>query len=136
MSAIAPDRRPERALLLVSTSRDAQLTCELLERNGIAVHACAGPNDLQRELGRGVGMAIVAEEMLVDGSVQAVLGTFVEQQPPWSDLPVLVLARVGANSLQVGDAIATLGNVTLLERPLRVAALVSTVRMMLRARRR
>ena len=127
---------PERVLMLLSTSRDGEIACGLLEKADMAAHPCAGPKELQHELGRGVGAVILAEEALVDGSVQAVLGRFVEQQPAWSDLPVLLLARAGANSLQVGDAIATLGNVTLLERPLRVAALVSTVRMMLRARRR
>src|SRR3970282_1908952 len=59
-----------------------------------------------------------------------------ERRPRWSALPVLVLTRSGADSQQVGDAIARLGNVTLLERPLRLAALVSTVRTALRARER
>jgi len=57
-------------------------------------------------------------------------------QPAWSDLPILVLARPGADSITVGEAVASLGNVTLLERPLRVAGLVSIVRSALRARMR
>ncbi|MDQ3038412.1 MAG: HAMP domain-containing histidine kinase, partial [Pseudomonadota bacterium] len=53
-----------------------------------------------------------------------------------SDLPVLLLTRGGSDSLEVGDALALLRNVTLLERPLRVAALVTTVHTALRARNR
>ena len=57
-------------------------------------------------------------------------------QPPWSDLPVLVLTRSGADSAELDEAVRTLGNVTLLERPVRVATLLSAVRTALRARER
>lgn len=123
-------------LLLLATARDAELACGLLHKNGIATVACADAGMLRDELARGAGAVVVAEESLRLGVAQSVLARAVERQPPWSDLPLLVLAHPGANSLELGEAIATLGNVTLLERPLRVAALVSTVRMMLRARRR
>ena len=54
----------------------------------------------------------------------------------WSDLPVLVLTRRAPTPPEVGAAVRTLGNVTLLERPLRVATLLSAVRTALRARER
>ena len=57
-------------------------------------------------------------------------------QPPWSDLPVLLLTRAGADSQIAAQTLRTLGNVTLLERPVRVAALVSAVRSAFRARAR
>jgi signal transduction histidine kinase len=49
---------------------------------------------------------------------------------------VLVLTRRGADSTLASRAVSTLGNVTLLERPVRVAALASAVRSALRARER
>jgi signal transduction histidine kinase/CheY-like chemotaxis protein len=49
---------------------------------------------------------------------------------------VLVLTRQGADSADASLAVSALGNVTLLERPVRVATLVSTVRTALRARER
>jgi two-component system, sensor histidine kinase len=49
---------------------------------------------------------------------------------------VLVLTRPGADSDELGEAVRTLGNVTLLERPLRVATLLSAVRTAIRARDR
>jgi len=124
-----------RALLLLATARDANLTQDLLEREGIAAHACADVAVLRAELARGAGVVLIAEEALGHGA-QHVLVQALDAQPRWSDLPVLLLTRGGADSLEVGDAIALLRNVTLLERPLRVAALVSAVTTALRARQR
>ena len=56
------------------------------------------------------------------------LTKWLDRQPPWSDLPVIVIARQGADSAAVARAMDSLGNVTVLERPTRVAALVSAVR--------
>ncbi len=126
---------PSRVLLLLPTQRDAALTADILQKNGITAVICDGPPMLAAELALGAAAVLVAEESLAHGA-QATLIQAVELQPRWSDLPVLVLTRSGADSQQVGDAIAQLGNVTVLERPLRLAALVSTVRSALRARER
>jgi signal transduction histidine kinase/CheY-like chemotaxis protein len=64
------------------------------------------------------------------------LAAFIANQPPWSDLPVLLLTGQGADSITVARALQSLGNVTLLERPVRVSALVSAVRSAIRARMR
>ncbi len=126
----------ERLLLVLSTPRDTELARTLLTRAGIAVHVCATVAELQEELRRGVGAVLIAEEMLAPGNALTVLADAVEAQPHWSDLPVLIAAKGGADSLEVGDAISMLGNVILLERPLHVAALLSSVHAALRARRR
>jgi signal transduction histidine kinase len=60
----------------------------------------------------------------------------VRRQPAWSDFPIVVLTEEGASSEMALRTLETLGNVTLLERPVRVPALVSAVRSALRARRR
>jgi signal transduction histidine kinase/ActR/RegA family two-component response regulator len=121
--------------MLLPTSRDGDITQELLGRNGISACMCGDGLDLLRELARGAGALLVAEECLADGT-QGLLARYVESQPRWSDLPVILLTRDGADSLDVGDAVAMMGNVTLLERPLRVTALVSTLHSALRARHR
>ena len=64
------------------------------------------------------------------------LAGMVAGQPSWSDLPILLLTRPGADSSSVAWAASELGNVTLLERPVRVTALTSAVRSALRARMR
>ena len=126
----------DRVLLVLSTARDAELTAELLGRGDIRTHACPDGARLAEELRRGAGAVLVSEEMLGQGGAQVALAQVLEEQPHWSDLPVLVLTQGGADSLEAGDAVAMLGNVTLLERPLRVAALLSSVRSALRARHR
>ena len=57
-------------------------------------------------------------------------------QPPWSDLPILILTRPGADSEDTVEAVRVLGNVTLIERPVRRATLVTALRSALRARER
>jgi signal transduction histidine kinase/CheY-like chemotaxis protein len=123
----------KRVLLLLATARDSQLTLALLEQQGIPGLACGSAEHLRTELARGVGAVLIAEECLDHGGHDA-LRAALETQPAWSDMPILVLARAGADSTTVGEALAVLGNVTLLERPLRIAALVSVVRTALRAR--
>ena len=125
----------QRVLLLLATARDATLTCDLLARNGIAAQACDDAAALRAEIARGVGAVLLAEECLEHGA-QAVLAQVLETEPDWSDLPVLLLTRDGSDSLAVGDALAILRNVTVLERPLRVPALISAIATALRARRR
>ena len=124
-----------RVLSLLPTARDAQLSAELLGRHGILVKACRSDCDLADEVARGVGAILVSEEVLAAG-VHAVLDAAIRGQPRWSDLPVLLLTHDGPSSAATEEALATLGNVTLMERPLRVAGLVSTVRAALRARAR
>jgi signal transduction histidine kinase/CheY-like chemotaxis protein len=125
----------QRVLMLLATGRDASMTRDVLAQAGIHAEACAGPQQLAHDLAMGAGAVLVCEEALVAGA-HATLARLVDNQPQWSDLPVMVLTRRGADSPDVGDALEQLGNVTLLERPLRLATLISTVRTNLRARQR
>ena len=78
----------------------------------------------------------MAEEAIEGPAQLYALGGRVARQPAWSDLPVLLLARTGADSPLVRQAVRAMGNVTLLDRPVRVAALMTAVRTALRARGR
>jgi signal transduction histidine kinase/ActR/RegA family two-component response regulator len=125
-----------RVLLLLPTARDADITCTILEDNGLPCHVCRDATDLREQLALGAGALLMGEELLQADGVHAALAQTLEAQGAWSDLPVLILTGRGADSLAVGDAVAVLGNVTLLERPLRVSALLSALRTSLRARAR
>jgi signal transduction histidine kinase/ActR/RegA family two-component response regulator len=96
---------------------------------------CPDSTCLERAIRDGVGAVLLAEEGLAEGQWNKII-VEVAQQPPWSDLPILLLARHGADSPTVSEAINILGNVTLLERPLRPATLLSAVRTALKARKR
>ena len=123
-----------RVLVLAPTVKDGELTRAILARAGIACAGCADPGQVCEQLTAGAGAVLIAEEAIHGGDGR--LAEWLGRQPPWSDLPVLVLARAGADSPAVARAMDRLGNVAIVERPARVAALVSAVRSALRARRR
>ena len=126
--------REYRLLVLAPVGRDAQLVRTLLAAEDVDCHACPNVSAVLRELERGAAALLLAEEALAEDGGR--LAARIADQPSWSDLPVLLLTRTGANSPVASEAVATLGNVTLLERPVRVAALASAVRSALRARER
>jgi two-component system CheB/CheR fusion protein len=59
-----------------------------------------------------------------------------QNEPAWSDPPIIMLASSGADSALARWAMEELGNVTVLERPVRVTTLISALRTALRARHR
>ena len=66
----------------------------------------------------------------------ACVATFLQEQPSWSDLPLLVLTAAGIESPRKIAALQALGPMTLLKRPVQSSTLVSSVRSALRDRRR
>lgn len=133
--SVAPPDLDERILLRTATSRDAAMASTVLDRAHFVSHVCEDMRSLVQELSRGAGAIMLAEEVLAGPALVELTGAL-GAQPPWSDVPVLVLARQGADSRAVANAMDEFANVTVIERPMRVAALVSAVRTALRARRR
>jgi signal transduction histidine kinase len=125
----------ERVLILAPTGKDARLSQAILAECGVSSTLCADVEAICRELEAGAGAALLSEEALHRGGLSRI-GELLGRQPEWSDFPLLVLTGEGADSELALRTLETLGNVTLLERPVRVPALVSTVRAALRARRR
>jgi PAS domain S-box-containing protein len=124
-----------RVLLLAPTGRDSAMTESVLQRADIHTTTCRSMHELCDEMDRGAGAVLLAEEAFVpDGTTR--LHAWISAQPAWSDLPVIVLARPGADSAAVATAMDELRNVAVLERPTRISALVSAVRTALRARER
>ena len=127
--------RDRRLLFLAPTSRDGATTEAMLSPLGIRLDVCRTFEELLRELTAGAGAILLPEEA-ASRAHTAALRAVLAQQPPWSDLPVLILTRPGADSAESAEAVRTLGNVTLLERPVRLATLLTAVRTALRARDR
>ena len=134
MTADDHARLDRRLLMLAVTPRDGATARDLLSRAGIEVELCDNVPQMAVEVQRGAAAVMLPEESIAAAS--RLMAPVIAQQAPWSDLPVLVLTRQGADSADASLAVSALGNVTLLERPLRVATLVSTVRSALRARER
>ena len=125
----------QRILVFVASLHDARLATRVLASAGVESAGCHSLPELLAQLGQGAGALLISEECLPQSTLAA-LAAHVARQPPWSDLPVLVMAQRGADSLHVQRAVERLGNVTMLERPLRVITLISAARSALRARAR
>jgi PAS domain S-box-containing protein len=125
-----------RLLILAPTGRDAQLTRGVMGEAGIRCTVCTDLQNLAHEISLGCGAILISEEAIPTESQLYYLGDRLSHQPAWSDLPVLLLAHPGADSTAVRQTVRALGNATLLERPVRVAALMTAVQTALRARSR
>ena len=123
-----------RLLVVAPTAKDGTFVRSLLQGRGFECALCRDTIELAAEIERGAAAVMLAEEMIAGGA--DVLVAAIERQPSWSDLPVLLMTHQGADSPTVLHAVETLGNVTLLERPIRIQALLSSVRTALRARGR
>ena len=99
----------------------------VLDRAHFVSHVCEDMGSLVRELARGAGAIMLAEEVLTGPALAELTGALAAQ-PPRSDVPVLVLARQGADSPAIANAMDEIANYTDIQRPMRVAALVSAVR--------
>jgi signal transduction histidine kinase/CheY-like chemotaxis protein len=128
-------RLEERVLLLAPTPKDASVTQSIFSEIGLACTPCLRVQDLCEEIATGAG-AVVLTEHAVGSEQMNLFGECLQQQPSWSDLPVVVLAAGGANSALGRHAMNAFGNVTVLERPVQMATLASVVRTLIRSRQR
>src|ERR1700722_7641020 len=127
-----------RVLVLAPFGKDALLVCEVLERSGIPVGIVDTVGAIARCVSGGAGAAIVAEEALDEEGIEY-LGRSVAAQPAWSDFPIIVLTGGGATTPYTEMMVRSrtpMGNISLLERPVRPATIISTVRTAIRSRLR
>jgi signal transduction histidine kinase len=125
----------QRVLFLAPTKMDATAGTALMTGAALTCFACASLDELCREIPGGVGVVVVPEEAAVGGGALALKGA-IRDQPPWSNLPVLVLTAAGPTPTARVKALLELGDVTLLKRPLGAAEFLNAVRAALRDRRR
>jgi signal transduction histidine kinase/DNA-binding NarL/FixJ family response regulator len=126
-----------RVLVFAPIGRDTALTTDLLTRSSIPCHACSSLREVCDEVRAGAGAVLLTEETLSDPAIDD-LAAALEAQPPWSDISILLFAGGDRNqaSLRTLHKLEVLRNVTLLDRPVRTAAVVSTVRAAVRGRQR
>jgi len=124
-------------LVVAPTGRDATLIADLLMKEGINCSVCRNSEEALERI-EGSGALVVAEEVFTPSNIAA-WGRKISTQSSWSDYPLIVLTVAGAvdpNSQKKMLFREPLGNVVLLERPIRPETLVSTVQASLRSRRR
>jgi signal transduction histidine kinase len=136
--AASTEQFEHRVLVLAPIGRDAHAAVQHLAENEVDSIVCDNIDDLLIKLGEGASTALVTEEAFLRGGTHA-LEKWVASQPPWSDFPFIVLtsrAISAATQAYRMRLLESLGNVSLLERPLNAVTLMSGVRSALRARSR
>ncbi len=124
-----------RVLVLLPTADVERLSVRTLVDVGIDWTSFDDLDALLRELEWGAA-ALVVTEQVIDLAAFPLLGERLRYQPAWSDLPIVLLSQSGAESAATGRAVALLGNVAVIERPIREALVLSALRTAVRARAR
>lgn len=124
-----------RILIYAPTGKDGRLLGEVLQRAQMLCHVCSNMNETIEEMNKGVGAVIIADEALSIEFLKKVR-VFLDNQPSWSDLPFLVLRELAPDTPEMRSRYILLGNITLLDRPVRSVTLVSAAISALRARTR
>jgi len=125
-------------LVFAPFGKDGVLIERVLLQSGVKVRNLPTLDDLEGAISEDAGAAVITEEVLQNGAIGK-LARKLSDQPPWSDFPIIVLTGSGMSTASTESAVrsrAPLGNVALLERPLRPVTLIAAVRTALLARRR
>ena len=128
------DKDEMRILVLPPTRADAEAIQKLLDAAGISSQRTSSVSELCLAMREGGGAAMLSEEALLadTGPVLAELA----RQPVWSDFPLIILSRSGHESSALAQVLTQLGNVSVVERPVRTSTLLSLIRSSQRARAR
>jgi PAS domain S-box-containing protein len=127
---------PQIIGVLAPSGRDAAVIAEVLGKAGIEALISSRILELLKAVDDHRTGAVLVTEEAFQGNALETMKNWLEAQPPWSDLPVLLLTKRQTSSLHQSSLSACLGNVTLLERPLSIVTLISAARAALRARAR
>jgi signal transduction histidine kinase len=116
--------------------RDAALAAEILSLDAVATKVHASVEALCAAMSDDTGAILIGEEALTQPALQSLVDTL-DAQPPWSDVPVIVLAgREFASSARPLHVLGPLRNVMILERPVPRLIFSRTVALAVRSRRR
>ncbi|HYH06827.1 MAG TPA: hybrid sensor histidine kinase/response regulator [Thermoanaerobaculia bacterium] len=131
------DPASRRLLIIAPTGRDAELMGTHLQAAGLSCSICPDLDGACLQFADGAGALIVTEEALhVEQTFRLV--QMLDRQPPWSDVPIIVLA--GEPSFEAKQRtfgpLSTRTNVTFIDRPVRIKSLVSAAQSALHARER
>ena len=133
---IAQEAMSERAIILAPLGRDSQIALMMLNEAGFDGVITRDLIGLCFELQQGAGLLLISSEALLGGDLEPLLG-LIEQQPAWSDLPIVLMTYHGGPEQNPASRFGPqLGNVTFLERPFHPVTLISLVTTALRGRRR
>jgi signal transduction histidine kinase len=129
--------KDERVIIIAPVGQDAEAMAGLLDAQGFETQICNGSDEYSQQITDRAGALLLTEEALESPQGSLLLDA-VKAQPPWSELPLIILTS-GGESRRAGLlnlAAAAAGSVTLLERPISTLTLTRSVQVALRSRRR
>src|SRR5947208_4692537 len=127
----------ERVIIIAPVGQDAAAMATLLDTHGFETQICNGSAEHFRQIAVCAGVLLLTEEAL-ESAQGLLLLDVLKAQPPWSELPLIILTS-GGESRRAGLldlAAAAAGSVTLLERPINALTLLRSVQVALGSRRR
>ncbi len=130
--------RAPTALVFAPHGRDAALACALLAEAGIPAEICRDADRVAESISDVAAFVVLTAEG-VSGADLRSLSRRIADQPPWSDLPIILLTHRGGGPERNPEAARlseVLGNVSFLERPFHPTTFISVARTALRSRRR
>ncbi len=127
------DESAHRVLMYAQTAEDISILQDILTGIGAEGAVCTDTWDLCWQMAQDTDALLLTEQSLADGALP-ILAEALEGQPEWSDLPILFVATGGIESPLAQQAMQKLGNVLVLDRPVRIATLASALRMASRTR--
>lgn len=128
-----------RVLVVAPLGRDAELIVAALDQASVPSQVFGDVVSAVENFRRSAGGALLVAEEALGSKAINVLSATLEAQPVWSDVPVLVLTgwnKYKDTNQQSERPYLELGKITLLERPMQMATLISSVKAALRARSR
>ncbi|MGE0715419.1 MAG: response regulator [Alphaproteobacteria bacterium] len=136
-SSAAPDGH--RALVCAPYGSDARTVARLLDGNGYDARVCPDVDAVAGAIDTEVGVVLLTEEALAPALDR--LREALAAQPPWSDIPFILLAsrrssRFAPIAALRDRLLESTGNAIVLERPLGITSLLSAAASAIRARRR
>jgi signal transduction histidine kinase len=126
----------DEILVLAPYGRDAEVIASVLGRARLECRPVSSMPELIEVLGECPGALVITEEALAPAAVPGLLA-WLEDQPAWSDLPILLLSPPEPCTLSSAAVRLTLErNVTVLQRPVTELTLASAAQATIAARRR
>jgi len=119
----------------LASPSDMEAAVRLLQQAGLDFQACTDIHSLIAQAAQEVGALLLEEEGLTVQALEKLNG-FLSGQPPWSDLPVILLVKRVASTGPVKPWSQWIRNLTVVDRPVTSPALISVLRMALQARQR
>ncbi len=91
------NKEPDVVLVMAPLGADGSNIRQVLLAAGLGPQICRTDAELRTGLAANCGAILLTEEALTS-EARAILGEAFDHQPPWSDVPIVLIASVGNSS--------------------------------------